>query len=514
MSGEARRRDPGLVLATSFVVAVGLRIVHAVSTEVDLQPRADNTFFVAMARSVAEGDWGRLATMDGSSALSIKFPPLWPWTLGLGQRLLWFLPADTANATWSILIGSAAAPLAALLAWRLLDRLPNGRRRLLAGSTGLVTAAHPLLIGATNAFMSEVVVVPLSLGIVLVLNRVHRQGPRPGSLFLLGALIGLATLARPEALVLWGVAVAAAAVMLRSWRAALVPLATAAVPALAFSALTSAAADTPVFISTNSASAVAGANCEATWSGEAVGHWSRECLEQVWLGRVPPDDRTVIYAHERQPSDRFPLQLGPRLEGQLQGEHQRGALYAIRQEPAQFLRVVPVRIARGLGLWWSADQTRLEVSEGRVVGWEVVGRWAHIFVVLPAFVLTAGALAGRKGRLADMLDRCVDRGALLPLTGAFGIWLLGVMVTHGSTRHRAAVDALFLIGAAVGYAMVWMDRRPPPADASTSIDITESPGRSAHAPSPSTANGVLVGSDRRRSWRRRWRTTGLARVQR
>jgi hypothetical protein len=499
------------------VVAVGLRIVHAASTQADLQSRADNRFFVAMARSVGRGDWGRLPTMDGSSALSLKFPPLWPWTLGLGQRILWFLPAETANATWSILIGSAAAPLAALLMWRLLDRMPDRRRRLMAGGTGLLAAVHPLLIGATNSLMSEVIVVPLSLGILLMLNRLHRRGPQRASLLVLGALVGLAALARPEALLLWGVAIAVVAVMLRSWSAAVVPMATAAVPVLAFTAVASSLAGTPVAVSTNSASAVAGANCDATWSGEAVGHWSRECLEQVWLGRIPPRERAVVYAHERQPADRFPLQLGPRLEGRLQGAHQRGALYAIREEPDRFAKVVPVRIARGLGLWWSADQTRLEVSEGRVVGWEVVGRWLHVLVVLPAFALAAGGLASRRGRLAAMLDRCADRRALVPLTGAFGVWMLGVVVTHGSTRHRAAVDAIFLIGAAVGYAMVWMDRSGPARPgAPASIDVTETPRRSTAATAPPEPNGVLAGADRRRSWRDRGRsrTTGLARAQR
>lgn len=506
-------------------MAVGVRIVHAASTRVDLQPRADNTFFVAVARSVAQGDWGRLPTMDGSSALSVKFPPLWPWTLGLGQRILWFLPAETANATWSILIGSSAAPLAALLAWRLLDRMPDSRRRLMAGGAGLLTAVHPLLIGATNSLMSEVIVVPLSLGIMLMLNGLYQRGPQRASLLLLGVLVGLAALARPEALVLWGTAIAAVAVMLRSWSAAVVPMATAAVPVLAITAVASSLAGTPVVVSTNSASAVAGANCDRTWSGEAVGHWSRECLEHVWLGRIPPRDRAVVYAHERQPADRFPLQLGPRLEGQLQGEHQRGALYAIRQEPDRFASVAPVRIARGLGLWWSADQTRLEVSEGRVVGWEVVGRWLHVLVVLPPVALAAGGLASRRGRLAAMLDRCVDRRALVPLTGAFGVWVLGLVVTHGSTRHRAAVDAIFLVGAAVGYAMIWMDRsRPTPPGAPASIDVTASGQRSAAATataepngeSVAEPNGELVGAERRRSWRDRGRSRSavLARAQR
>lgn len=454
------RPAPGLALALSFVVALGLRIVHAAITDPRMSTRGDNTFFIATARSVASGRWGRLPTMDGSSALSVKFPPLWPWTLGLGQRLLWFLPSDIANSTWSILIGATVAPLGGLLAWRLLDRLPYRRRRIMALGTALVAAAHPLLIGATNSFLSEVIVVPISLGILLALNRVQRCGPQAGSLIWLGALMALAALARPEALLLWGAALVAVGLMVRSWSVVVAPLAIAVLPALAFSVAASNAADTPVFISTNAASAVAGANCGSTWSGEAIGHWSKECLDEVWLGRIPRRQRGVIYAHERLPTDRFPSQLGPGLEGQIQDAHRRGAVYAIRREPGGFVRAVPVRVARGLGLWWSADQTRLEKTEGRVVPWEVTGRWVHVIVVLPAFVLAAVGAARRRGALASMLDRCADRRALVPLGVALGVWVLGLVATHGSTRHRSAVDAIFLVGAALGYAMVVMNRRP------------------------------------------------------
>ncbi|MBA3281160.1 MAG: hypothetical protein H0U29_02920 [Acidimicrobiia bacterium] len=442
------------------MAALGLRIIHAAITDPRLSPRGDNTFFVETARSVASGQWGRLPTIDGSSGLSVKFPPLWPWTLGLGQRLLWFLPSDTANATWAVLIGATVAPLAGLLAWRLLDRLPAGRRCGVAVGIALVAAVHPLLIGATNSLLSEVIVVPISLGIALSLNRIQRCGSRVGSLFGLGALTALATLARPEALLLWGAAIVVVGFMVRSWSAVVLPLAIAVLPALAFSAAASGATDTPVFVSTNAASAVAGANCSATWSGEAIGHWSKDCLDEVWLGRIPRRQRSVIYAHERQPTDRFPLQLGARLEGQIQDAHRRGAVYAIRREPSGFVRAVPFRVARGVGLWWSKDQTRLETTEGRSAPWELAGRWTHLLVVLPAFALAAVGTLRRRGALAAMLDRVADRRSLLPLGIALGVWLLGVVVTHGSTRHRSAVDGVFLMGAALGFAMVLTSRWP------------------------------------------------------
>ena len=465
-AADPEARSPRSALLLSFVAAVAVRVLHAATTSTVLLPRGDNTFYVAAARSVATGHWGRLPTMDGTLALSVKFPPLWPWTLGAGQRILWFLPTGTANTTTSIAIGATVAPLIGLLTWRVLDRVPAARRRGLAVAVALLAAVHPLLIGAANSLMSEVVVVPVSIAILLVLHRVHQRGGRPGSLVVLGALVGLSALARPEALVMWGAAIAVAAALARSWRILLLPMAVALVLPVAYSAVTTAAAHRSVFVSTNAASAIAGANCPTTWSGEAIGHWSRTCLDEVWLGRIPTARRRVIYANERLQGPGLIPQLGPRLEGEIQDAHQRGAIYAIRRNPAGFARAVPFRVARGLGLWWSPNQTRLEVAEGRIEPWELVGRWMHIVFVLPAAAYAALGLLRRRGRVAALLARCVDPGALVPMAVAVGVWVLGLVATHGSTRHRAAVDAVFLLAAAVGYAMVLAGRAPSSADGS------------------------------------------------
>lgn len=453
-AGNSDGRAPGSLLTFTFGLAVAVRTFHAAITDPVFTSRGDNTFFVAVARSVATGHWGRLPTMDGPEAMSVKFPPLWPWTLGAGQKVLWLLPQDKANVAWSILIGASVAPLAGLLAWRVLDRLPAHRRRVVAAGAALLAALHPLLIGATGSLMSEGMVVPVTLAILLMLDRVQRRGPRAGPLLALGALTALAALLRFEALYMWGAVIVAVAVMTHSRRTAMVPLAVAIIPALAFSVVATRAAHEPVLVSTDAASAVAGSNCHSTWSGEAIGHWSKTCLNEVWLGRIPPNRRAVIYAYERQPTDRFPPQLGPRLEGQLQEAQRRASVYAIRHHPVLFVRAVPVRVARALGLWWSPDQTRLEKAEGRIIGWEVAGRWFHLLGVLPAFSIAAAGLLRRRGALATMLDRCVDRRRLVSYVIAVGVWLAGVAVTHGSTRHRAPVDAVFLIGATLGYAML------------------------------------------------------------
>lgn len=440
------------LLVTSFLLAVATRAGHGAVTDPVMASRGDNTFFVAMARSVATGHAGRLPTLDGTDALSVKFPPLWPWVLGGGQRLQWFLAPDTANVTTSIIVGAIGAPLAAMLTFDLLDRLTVPARTWLAGSVGALFAVHPLLLGATTSLMSEGSMISLSLAVLLAIDRVARRGATMRRLVIVGILIGLSGLLRPESLALWGTGLAITAVLARSWRRLVVPLAVAAVPVLAYAAVASSAADRLVLVSTNGASAVAGANCDAAWSGDRIGYWSKDCLDEVWLGRIPPSRRRVVYVYERLPNDRFPAQLGPRIEGELQAAQQQGAGYAIRNDPAGPLMATPFRVGRGFGVWWSSEQTGAEVFEGRIEGWEMAGRVVHLVLVLPFALIAVVAMFTRRSRLGQALAGCVDRSRLLPWLGIGAVWVLGLVVTHGSTRHRSQVEGLFLVGAAIGLA--------------------------------------------------------------
>lgn len=471
------------LLVSSFVFAVALRAGHAMVTNPMMASRGDNTFFVAMARSVATGHAGRLPTLTGTDALAVKFPPLWPWVLGSGQRLLWFLSPDTANVTTSALVGAAGAPLAAMLTYGLLDRMAAPARTWLAGSVAVLYGAHPLLLGATTSLMSEALTVPLSLAVLLAIDRVVRRGATTARLATVGILIALSALLRPESVALWGVGLAVVAALSRSWRSLVVPLAVAAVPVLAYAAVASVAAQTLVPVSTNGASAVAGANCDAAWSGDGIGYWSKECLDEVWLGRIPPSRRRVVYAYEQLPADRFPAQLSPRIEGELQDAQRRGAGYAIRNDPAAVLGAIPFRVARGFGVWWSPEQTRAEVGEGRIEGWEVAGRVVHLVLVLPFAAIAMFAMLKRRSRLGAALDRCVDRSRLLPWVGIGAMWVLGLMATHGSARHRSQVDALFLVGAAIGLATLVTAARAR----------REDPERERADPRPTEMSGALSG---------------------
>ena len=60
----------------------------------------------------------------------------------------------------------------------------------------------------------------------------------------------------------------------------------------------------------------------------------------------------------------------------------------IVDHPLDTVAAVPVRVLRGLGLYWSPLQDQQEVFEGRNHSWEVAGRWFNIVLVLPFALLT------------------------------------------------------------------------------------------------------------------------------
>jgi hypothetical protein len=69
------------------------------------------------------------------------------------------------------------------------------------------------------------------------------------------------------------------------------------------------------------------------------------------------------------------------------------------RNPLRIAPVIPFRVLRGLGLYWSRTQDRTEAFEGRDHDWEIVGRWFHIVLVLPLALVTVAGLFMRRSRV-------------------------------------------------------------------------------------------------------------------
>ncbi len=194
MNEAQRRRDSGIVVATALAVRIAV-VVWAASR---FPPTADGTFYHRIAERMAQGHGYTWLWPDGVVTYAGHYPVGYPALVAAGYALFGAHPgvAMVMNA----LLGS----LAALAVHRLSCRMSSPRLALVAG---LVVALHPALVTYTPALMSEGVTASLVTCAAWVTASV-RDAALTGSLrsawkwlVLLGFVIGLATLVRPQSIV-------------------------------------------------------------------------------------------------------------------------------------------------------------------------------------------------------------------------------------------------------------------------------------------------------------------------
>jgi hypothetical protein len=426
----------------------------------------DDTWYDAVATSLAHGQWGRVGGATAPLVFSIRFPWGYPAVLAVGQRLLFWMPPLRAHLWTSVLLGTASAVLVTILAWRMTSRATVSRRTVAAVVAGLLFAVNPLLAGAPAGLMAEVLTVPLVCGYLLLVDRVLTDRRDRWTWVGLGVTIALAALTRGESL-LFLVGVTALVVAGRADRAALWKgfagvLAAGVLAAGVWSVAVSIAAERPVFVATNSGSLLLGANCDDVLHGEARGSWSGECqaLDPLLLSR------RAQHALAVGPASPFGLapQTGARVEAEISARQLRDALHAIADDPGAVLATMPVRLARGVGVYWSGAEARLTAFEGRNLTWEARGRWFHALLVLPLALVGLVAIAWRGSRLGRALGEVTERSRLVPSIAALVVWCVLVMASYGSARFRAPVEPVFALLAGVGaatFGQAWSRRRSP-----------------------------------------------------
>ena len=271
----------------------------------------------------------------------------------------------------------------------------------MAATAGLLFAANPIVVGAAPSLMAETLVLPVAAGTLLLTDRLLTgDGGWPDAVGL-GALLAVGALTRGEAFFLLGAVVVGGWVAgrargrgARPWLLALgIGLATV----VGWSAVISVAAHRPVAVSANSGSLFLGANCPLLDNANSVGYWSLGCLE------VPGSTLSAETARRSQAQVEYlethfalPPQIGAPGEAEISTAQFDEATARIAAHPLRTLASAPMRVLRGLGLYWSQHQDTQEYFEGRDHGWEVVGRWFNIVLVLPwAFLAAFGAIRRR-----------------------------------------------------------------------------------------------------------------------
>jgi 4-amino-4-deoxy-L-arabinose transferase-like glycosyltransferase len=192
-------------------VALGARLAVVAWAHARFAASEDGFYYDTLARRLASGAGYTWLWPDGAVTYAAHYPVGYPGMLAAAYAVLWASPgvAMTVNA----IVGAASA----YGAHRLVARAqPQSRWRAIGA--GLALALHPALVPYTAAVMTEGVTAAI-LVVAAALAARAREGPRPARwVALAGVVMGVATLVRPQSLVLAPVLGALAAGEGARWR--------------------------------------------------------------------------------------------------------------------------------------------------------------------------------------------------------------------------------------------------------------------------------------------------------
>ena len=395
-----------LGLAAVVVVALAVRVAYTLAVDPVVPEVGDANAYHLLADNLAAGR-GYIRPFDLTILDRVRptaeYPPLLPALLAVPSLV--GIDTVTGHRLATCVVGAAAVALIGLLG-----------RRVGGPAVGLVAAGiaalHPMLFQADAIVMPES---PFVAAVAAVLLLAFRAADRPTPLRLgvLGAAVGLAALTRAEALLLLpllGVPVAwRAGPSLRLRLVTVVVLGTVVVvgPWTLRNAVRLGAV---VPVSNNLGTALAGANCDATYGGDQLGLWRYDCF-----GGFDLDEQDEAEAARAAAGD--------------------GLRYA-HDHPARLPAVVLAREARTWGLWRPTQQVYVAALEGRTKRWETIGTRLHW--VLLALAGTGAVVLHRRRRTP-----------VWPLLAPVAVVVLAVAVTYGNQRFRAGAEPSIAVLAAV-----------------------------------------------------------------
>jgi 4-amino-4-deoxy-L-arabinose transferase-like glycosyltransferase len=393
----------------------------------DVDGRAnDQLYYHTVAQRLAEGD-GFVEPFDPrrlpapGTDPDAEHPPLTVVVLA-GVSLVADVPplswvGDASHVNQHRLVLSLLGTLVVVLVG-LLGRRVGGER--VGWIAAAVAAVYPFLWVNDGIIMSETVTNVTVVATLLAALRFARA-PGLGGAALLGALGGLAALARAELVLLAPLLVVPIALTRRGLPArhrlgrAAATVAVAALVLAPWVGYNLARFDEPTFVSTNDGVALAGSNCDAVYSGGGIGltFLAPPCLVEP----IPPGDasaRSDVYR------DR--------------------ALDYVRDHLRRVPLVAAARVGRTWSLFRPADMIEWNRGEAREAWVTRLGLVAYYPLLLAAVV---GAVAlGRAGRRADLWALVVPAIVVT----------LGSALTYGQTRFRAAAEPSLVVLAAVAVA--------------------------------------------------------------
>ena len=396
-----RSRRFAAALGAIALVGLAVRITYALLTEDWQELQGDALSYHLTAEHLADGEGWRRPEVDVPTA---EFPPAQSTLLaaatllGLGGVLEQKLVLCVVGAVTVALIG-------------LLGRAASGSERV-----GLIAAAiaavYPPLWVMSGTLLGETLYGLLLVSALLAAYTAWRDPTTP-RFAVLGALVGVAALARGEALGLVVLVLLPLAwVPARRVRPAL-PLALAGIAAFAlvlapWTVRNLVTFERPVLISNNASGVWVGANCERTYFTEEIGSWRFDCY-----GERPPGDESEQFAEYRR----------------------RGVEY-LRDHLDRWPVVVAARLGRLYDVYRPWDQgvffAGIEGRHPRATKLGLVAYWC-----LVPFTIAGAVLLRRRGR------------PLLILLAPVVLVTLVAIATYGVTRFRFAAEPSFVVLGAV-----------------------------------------------------------------
>jgi 4-amino-4-deoxy-L-arabinose transferase-like glycosyltransferase len=412
-SSEPVLRDGLIATAIGFA----LRLIVALWAAARFPPSEDGHFYHAVASRIARGLGYTWLWPDGAVTYAAHYPVGYPAIVALGYAL--FGPHPVVA-----MLENAALGALAVLAVHRIASVEGSRATALFAA--LAAAVHPGLVFYTPALMTEGAAASLCIVAAWFAVRARSSATPLRELFFAGAMLGVATLVRPQSLMLaplYGALSPAGPCALSRVRRALLVTAIAIAACLPWTARNCARVNSCVLVSAN-----AGWNLFIGAADKATGAWV--ALDQ--LG-VPEACRTVWGEAEKDAC------FG------------RAGRQAILEHPGQYLALVPRKLgitfdyAGAAGWYLHASNASAFDDRDKVV----LGVVETVFERLLLLVgLAAAAMVGGPRRVARKWTAVFSIVFLFTKSG----WVSYVgLVTSGALLGRRIVErpALFIASATV-----------------------------------------------------------------
>jgi 4-amino-4-deoxy-L-arabinose transferase-like glycosyltransferase len=447
---DGRRFWPGLVAITAGGLAV--RVFWVVLARWNFALLGDDFFYHWQARAIADGHgfinplvWRGLGRMEPSA----EHPPLYSSYLAV---VSWF--GGTSPATQrlaSCLLGAGAVMVVGLAA----RRIAGQRAGLLAAA---VAAVYPMLWINDGMLISESMYALTIAAVLLAAYRFWSTRSWLNAAFLGGA-IALATLTRPEAILLLPLIGVPFVLADRSaWRTRLVNIGTAAAVTIVVLApwvvRNLVVFEKPVYITSGTGMVTEISNCDKTYSGPMLGYWHIDCT----IRRHPPTT--------------------PQQRELLQGKNAPGIVYLVTKYNGD------ESVRDGHALHDGLSYIRGHNSRFPVVALARAGRVWGVF--RPGQTQDFDVFFERRGRkptsLGSAMYYClvaigayaliVMRKRAIPISPMIAIALMVTftsIISIGITRYRVAADVALTVLAGVALDALWSRLSP----ASVVVDRAE-----------------------------------------